>query len=269
MEIEKHCFTLEAVDSIKLPEYKGSTFHGGFGRALNKISPTWYDFFYNQRKDTPSLTLNPYVILPPLDLNTEYSSGDVFQVSLTLFGEATQHYAICHAAIEFLGLQCGLGYDKGKFKVVDIQTSKPALKAAPDKLTKITLQSPTRLRLKHHNRLVRKPPDFSILITSIMRRANSLYAQYGKCPTDLPSEDTLLQLAKHIKMTEHTLKWDDWDRFSGEQKKWMKFGGLVGDITYQGDLAPFYELLQLGEWIYIGGKTSFGLGKYKMEMSNG
>jgi len=44
----------------------------------------------------------------------------------------------------------------------------------------------------------------------------------------------------------------------------MKFGGLLGTITYAGDLEPFIPYLALGEWIHIGGKTSFGLGKYNI-----
>jgi len=63
------------------------------------------------------------------------------------------------------------------------------------------------------------------------------------------------------------MQWDDWDRFSGRQKKWMKFGGLTGDVSYSGDLQPFMEILKLGEWIHIGGKTSFGLGKYNLEIA--
>jgi CRISPR/Cas system endoribonuclease Cas6 (RAMP superfamily) len=45
----------------------------------------------------------------------------------------------------------------------------------------------------------------------------------------------------------------------------MKFGGLTGDISYTGELQAFMELLQLGEWLHIGGKTSFGLGKYELK----
>ncbi|MGH8590087.1 MAG: CRISPR system precrRNA processing endoribonuclease RAMP protein Cas6, partial [Gammaproteobacteria bacterium] len=42
-------------------------------------------------------------------------------------------------------------------------------------------------------------------------------------------------------------------------------GGLLGQITYRGDLSPFLPWLALGEWMHIGGKTSFGLGRYTIE----
>ena len=268
MDISKYCFTLEALDRIILPEYKGSAFHGGFGRALSKISPTWYEFFFRQEKISQKSVPNPYVLLPPLDTKQNYYTGTQFQTELTLFGEATQHSAICQAAIEYLGSHLGLGYQNGKYKVVNVQSFQYCTKPTPDNLSSITVHTPTRIRLKHKNRLCRSAPDFAILTKSLINRAEKLYNQYEKRPSDLPSEEALISRAKHIRIKQHHLKWDDWDRFSGNQKQWMKFGGLKGDITYSGDLTPFYELLKLGEWMYVGGKTSFGLGKYELEINN-
>ncbi|NOZ51787.1 MAG: CRISPR system precrRNA processing endoribonuclease RAMP protein Cas6 [Gammaproteobacteria bacterium] len=67
-------------------------------------------------------------------------------------------------------------------------------------------------------------------------------------------------------MSTSNTRWDDWSRpqHSDLQKEQMKFGGLLGTITYAGDLEPFIPYLALGEWIHIGGKTSFGLGKYNI-----
>ena len=31
-----------------------------------------------------------------------------------------------------------------------------------------------------------------------------------------------------------------------------------------GDLTTFQDVLEIGEWLHIGGKTSFGLGKYEL-----
>lgn len=44
----------------------------------------------------------------------------------------------------------------------------------------------------------------------------------------------------------------------------MKFGGLVGEITYQGDFKRYLPLLRLGEHIHVGKATTFGLGKYRI-----
>ncbi|MCI5167907.1 MAG: CRISPR system precrRNA processing endoribonuclease RAMP protein Cas6, partial [Candidatus Electrothrix sp. GM3_4] len=59
--------------------------------------------------------------------------------------------------------------------------------------------------------------------------------------------------------------WRELPRFSGRQQQWMKFGGLLGSVSWQGrveDFRPFLPYLAIGEWIHVGGKSSFGLGKY-------
>ncbi len=101
-------------------------------------------------------------------------------------------------------------------------------------------------------------------MTRLLGRLKTLEKVYmGK-----ESEDDYYELitkAKDIKINNSKIKWDDWERFSGSQKKWMMFGGLTGEVSYTGDLQPFMDVLKMGEWLHIGGKTSFGLGKYELE----
>jgi hypothetical protein len=265
LEISKYRFTLEAVDEITMPAYKGSTFHGGFGHALMKISPTWYRYFFepglNQKGDWPK----PFVILPPLDKKEKYTKGQQFHCDLTLFGEATQQYAIAQAAIEYLGLQMGLGYEQGKYKFIDIEHTQPSQEHKTNQTIdqrQIKLYLPTRLRLKKNNKLQRHSPSFLLFLTRLTGRLKTLETAYGETQGNYQE---LIYKARNIKIANSHTKWDDWDRFSCSQKKWMKFGGLLGDISYAGDLQPFMEVLKLGEWLHIGNKTSFGLGKYELK----
>ena len=267
LEVSKYRFTLEAVDNISLPVYKGSTFHGGFGHALIKISPTWYQYFFepglNKKGDWPK----PFVILPPLDEKENYPKGHQFHCELTLFGEANQHYAIAQAAIEYLGEQMGLGYEQGKYKIIEIEHIQPLTDKRVNQISaqqQVKIHLPTRLRLKENNKLQRHPPTFLLFLTRLLGRLKTLETAYGDKQGDYQE---LLYKAKDIEMDKANTKWDDWDRFSGSQKKWMKFGGLTGDISYKGDLQPFMEVLKLGEWLHIGNKTSFGLGKYEITTS--
>ncbi len=275
LQLAKYRFTLEAIDEIKLPPYKGSTFHGAFGHALMQISPTWYHYFYepNRQGSWPK----PLVILPPLDETEHYPIGFQFHCELTLIGEAVQHYAICQAAIEYMGLQMGLGYNKGCYKVVGIEQAMPqghSIEAQEIIQTRVpslsshhaTLIFPSRLRFKKDNHLVRKAPSFALFFERLIGRLKTLEMAYGNTDKQhLHDANHLLKDAQQIQTIDHNIHWDDWQRFSGRQKKWMKFGGLRGSISYQGDLEPFLPYLALGEWVHVGNKTSFGLGKYMIE----
>jgi hypothetical protein len=44
----------------------------------------------------------------------------------------------------------------------------------------------------------------------------------------------------------------------------MALGGVVGDWTLRGDLAPFLPFLHLGQWLHAGKNATFGLGKYHL-----
>jgi CRISPR-associated endoribonuclease Cas6 len=123
----------------------------------------------------------------------------------------------------------------------------------------------TRLRLKADNRLQKQAPDFSLIMSRLLGRLKTLQQTYSNNPIDEQLYRHLLQQAKEIQCIQSNVHWDDWDRYSGSQKDWMKFGGLLGDISFQGNLQPFIPTLQVGEWTHIGGKSSFGLGKYIIE----
>jgi len=60
------------------------------------------------------------------------------------------------------------------------------------------------------------------------------------------------------------LYWYDWERYSSRHKVRMKFSGLMGTITYSGNIEEFLPLIFLVSYIHIGKGISFGLGKYKI-----
>ncbi|MCK4840602.1 MAG: CRISPR system precrRNA processing endoribonuclease RAMP protein Cas6 [Methylococcales bacterium] len=260
LDILRLQFTLEATDHINLPNYKGSAFHGGFGHALKTISPTWFNYFFQTEIETGNQKPKPFVLLPPLDNQQTYQPGETFSCELTLFAEATQHYAIAQAGIEYLGREMGLGYSRGKFKVKSIEKS--TFTPTENTTQKITLYLLSRLRLKSNNQLQRQTPEFSLLIARLLGRLKTLQQSYSDVAIDEQLYRQLLQQAQEIQTTQSNTHWDDWDRYSGSQHEWMKFGGLLGDINYQGNLQAFIPYLQMGEWTHVGGKSSFGLGKY-------
>ncbi|MGH8469420.1 MAG: CRISPR system precrRNA processing endoribonuclease RAMP protein Cas6 [Gammaproteobacteria bacterium] len=129
----------------------------------------------------------------------------------------------------------------------------------------ITLTFDTRLRLKKENCLLRTCPEFATFLERVIARINLLSGAYHGGPMlEHGAKQALLERAKHVSVRSHDLVWDDWARYSGRQKEWMQFGGLLGSVTYEGELTPFMPWLALGEWLHVGGKTSFGLGRYRI-----
>jgi hypothetical protein len=59
-----------------------------------------------------------------------------------------------------------------------------------------------------------------------------------------------------VKFVKDNLRWVDWERYSSRQDTKINLGGLlVGEATYEGDLAEFMPLIRLGELIHVGKGT--------------
>lgn len=102
---------------------------------------------------------------------------------------------------------------------------------------------------------------FHLIIRNLLRRLSSI--SYFHCNKELECDyQAIIEESKEIKTTNSNLKWYEWDRFSTRQNQKMNLGGLLGNVTFQGDLTPFLQLLRLGEYLHVGKNTSFGLGRY-------
>jgi hypothetical protein len=292
-------FRLRTVSHMELPAEKGSIFHGALGHVLKRQAPLSYRFLYEptSAEIAPSLASprdlpRPFALLPPLETTGEYPEGLELNLELTFFGHAIGQLSVGLAALATLG-SIGIGRNRGCFEVAEVE----AIRADGDPRTvyrgdaqrfedspegvsgatiaasrsvqagsDLTLRLMTRLRLKDHDRLVRRAPPFSVLMQRLLERAECLGLLYHRdAILDGETKRGLIDRARAIEIASHDLYWDDWSRYSGRQHTWMKFGGLLGEITYRGDLTPFLPWLALGEWMHIGGKTSFGLGRYTIE----
>jgi hypothetical protein len=297
LEIACYRFSLRATQPIVLPVYKGSTFHGGFGHALNRIGKRFRNYFFtssskqhpNNRKALPK----PFMLIPPLEEKTRYLPGEEMHCGLMLFGEAIRHFMIAFAALEHLGRELGLGRDQGRFQIhaveqlslnephrlfLDDTWYPPAKPISARKIInahqidagQVTLHLVTRLRLKNNNRLVREPPSFAIFFDRLMGRINTLAAFYGGgMLMSRHKKHFLLQSAAmiHRDHLSTTARWSERERPPKPGKAEMSFGGLMGMVVYHGNLRPFIPWMVLGQWTGIGGKTSFGLGLYEMEVT--
>ncbi len=233
----------------------------------------------------------PFVLEPPGPGGTVQPAGAPFGVGLTLFGRALRSLPYCLFAFERMG-RVGLGGRRVQCRVsaleaeldgqrwvlysaedpllrasepfeasVRLALAVPAAGGLPD--GRVTLELLTPLRLISAERLADAVP-FSLLVRSLLRRlAHLSYFHCGGDPRPVPFREWI-GLAGAVRVVEHSLRWQDWARYSSRQQTTMTLGGLLGTITYEGPVGPFLPLLRLGEVTHVGKGTSFGLGRYRI-----
>ena len=233
---------------------------------------------------------HPFIFEPPLTPKYCFEPGEHLDIQLVLIGNSIDYLPYFIYAFEKFG-KTGIGRKRGKFHVDRVIATSPeglkddisliydktskeyrpakntihwsALLANPPP-TQLTLSFSTPVRLKYKGKLVNKL-DFHILFRNLLRRISLLsYYHCGYKLDDTHFRD-LINKAKKINTIKNELQWKDWSRWSNRQKTKMKLGGLVGEITYEGDLLPFWPYIRLGEYVHVGKGSSFGLGKYEVK----
>lgn len=239
--------------------------------------------FIRRYKSAP----RPFVLCPPLTKKTHYQPGDVLNFELTLIGQVIDlvpYFIYCFIELG----KIGIGKRKGKYVLEEVRYKAlngsetviyrdhdQTLKSIPPPVTwdmlinndipsshSLTLLFLTPLRLKEKGDLVVNL-NFPIFIARLIERINVL--SYFYCNGPPPEENqALLKEAQRIKVKAKRLRWYDWERYSSRQNTRMKLGGLIGTITFSGNLTPFMPYLLLGQYIHVGQGTTFGLGRYEI-----
>jgi len=240
----------------------------------------------NRRKRLSS-SPHPYVIEPPDSTKNEYKKGEPFDFGLLLFGKANDYLPYFIYAFEQMG-KLGIGKRIGgkrprfSLKSVNMNNNKTIYSDQDKKLREgkftqnlvlddiiahrpvqsIDLSLKTPLRLKFENKLEASLP-FHVLVRTMLRRISSLCNYHGNGEPALDYRG-LVQRAKGVEITQSSLRWFDWKRYSTKQDQSMLMGGIVGQVNYSGELAEFVPLIRFCEKVHIGKQTSFGLGKIEL-----
>ncbi len=237
---------------------------------------------------------HPFVIEPPHDTRREYHEGDEFSFRLILIGKAIDYLPYFVYAFDELG-RIGIGKGKAGFTLLDVRTdgeityesASKTLKPvgatrlsidnallmhgdpgslSDEEVSSLTLSfvTPTRILYDHHLTL---DLEFHIFFRNLLRRL-ALIA-YFHCGEDTSSWNfkELIKRAEGVTVMKRALSWYDWERYSGRQDTRMKLGGFVGEITFEGDMRPFLQIIEAGEVLHVGKGTAFGLGKYAIKDS--
>ncbi len=318
----KFRLTIEALEPIFLPVYKGSAFRGGFGNAFRKIlcalkkrecndcilrTSCIYAYVFETLPHNGTDLMNmgkyervphPFIIEPPEESTREYEPGERVSFSLCLVGRAIEFLPYFIVTFEELG-NIGLGRGRGKYALVNVITrvkgeeqavyssrERTVRQVLPEQIVlpadpgeqrslagpnrdrqNTTLRFLTPARVIYQRRFV-DTLEFHVLIRHLLRRLQSL--NYFHCGKEAASWDhrRFISDAQDVRTIENTLNWHDWERYSTRQKRRMKMGGLIGEISYGGNIDPFMSLLKAGEIFHVGKGTSFGLGRYVISRNN-
>jgi len=235
---------------------------------------------------------HPFVIEPPMEKRRGYKPGDKIRFGLTLIGRAIDYLPYFIYTFDELG-KIGIGKGKARYELQDVscegktiydsesKTLKPfktsslsltpllSLRGEAEAISRaesgstisLSFLTPTRILYDSH---LTFDLEFHILIRNLLRRLSLLY--YFHCGGDTSEIDFkgIIEKAKEVKIAEKHLRWYDWERYSGRQETRIKMGGFVGNITFEGNIEPFMQIIKAGEFLHVGKGTSFGLGKYEI-----
>ena len=234
-----------------------------------------------------SNTPQPFVIEPPPWGETDYPAGKVLTFSSVLIGPALQQMSLLLLAWRH-ALQRGLGPQQGTARLAqlwldgdaqplvsddDAKAGRWALRPHPQwqalpppeaAPASVTLHFTTPLRLQRDGQVLGAaqlaPRD--LLMALLRRTAQLVELQLGGT---LDVDFAALNAHASSITGEHQLVWRDWARNSSRQQQRMVLGGVLGRWTLRGNLAPFWPLLHLGQWLHVGKNTTFGLGRFQLE----
>lgn len=239
----------------------------------------------------------PYVIVSPIESIRRYQPGEAFSFGMTLIGNIVQllpYILLALPQLEAGGLGHFLAENQGKrgrFLVEKVETchpftaarqtiyveSQPLAQASIITLgaqewlqqasqldpERITLRFATPLRLVDRKQLVTRPA-FRPLIHRLLERYLALECYYGnqQASIDWTAKEEYLSKASTVVCTEDQTIWLDLTSYSNRQQRSTPIGGLIGEVTFEGDLTPFLELLAVGELIHVGKNAVKGSGQY-------
>jgi CRISPR/Cas system endoribonuclease Cas6 (RAMP superfamily) len=126
----------------------------------------------------------------------------------------------------------------------------------------VTFKTPTRLKAEA---ALRSRPEFHVLVRALLRRASSLAYFHHDCRLELDYREWI-RAAREVNLVSDETRWVSWSRYSNRQRARIDLGGVLGRAVYEGEFGRFRELLVLGSLVHAGKNTTFGLGRYSVDI---
>lgn len=256
-----------------------------------ETSPQEDATYFSSNKQVP----RPYIFEPPDKGKTDYAAGETFTFRFILIGNARKFIPYFIYSFHELG-KVGITSRKHKFFLdsiyvlnelegkreqvfsgtenlvynVDYPVTLEQIQRRAEEMgnmDSLSLRFITPLRLKCRNQLQFNTVPLSCLLQNLSIKIQMLnifhcQGQFSESLRDLVKE------AQEIEPVSQDLRWRRVERYSFRRQQPDTLSGLVGTISYKahkGDPARYLPLLILGQFVHVGSKTVFGLGKYVVE----
>lgn len=237
----------------------------------------------------------PFALEPPLDGERWYAAGAQFRFALMLLGDSLPLYPYVVLAVRQMG-EAGMGnrgLAPGRFTIEAAHVTNPLtgasqplwsqadgvvrapqvaittqdVEAAASRLPhdRLRLRLLTPMRLVADGALVHSL-TFELLMRALFRRLTFLAQHFGG--TLDVRFDPLLEAARRIRVAADRTRWLDLGSFSRRQMRSTPIGGIVGDVTFEGDLSPFLTYLVWGQIVHVGKDVTKGNGYFLIEGGN-
>ncbi len=108
-------------------------------------------------------------------------------------------------------------------------------------------------------------PEFGVLFARIRDRLSTLRALYGPGPLAIDFRG-MGERARAVRIARSALRWTETLRRSGKSGHLHPFGGFVGEVDYEGELAEFLPYLHAAQWTGVGRHTVWGHGHIEVEL---
>lgn len=238
----------------------------------------------------------PFALEPIRSEAVRHEAGDTLSFGITLFGQALPLFPYVILAIQHMG-ELGIGNRNrvpGRFLLREAWVVNPltgvekriysqatGAVSVPDlpvtyqdvvrysaslPQDRIRLDLLTPLRLVVEGALVHEL-SFRPLVQRLLRRLTDLYHQC--CGEELTLDFAgLLRQAAGVMVAEDRTSWLDISSYSRRLQASTPIGGLVGGITFEGQLGPFLPFLVWGQFTHVGKDATKGNGWYQIAGSS-
>ncbi|GAU79963.1 CRISPR system precrRNA processing endoribonuclease RAMP protein Cas6 [Fusibacter sp. 3D3] len=225
---------------------------------------------------------NPFVIKPVMQNVCKIERGGIYKFQLLLIGESTLQYVPYYiiAAKEmttFIFKNTTFHFKMTNIRdVVSNQTINMSQISNGHNGYRVDEINPlivsgnvcafkikTPLRIQVKGKLINQI-SFEVYFKNALRRVTMLYELYHEKNMKM-DHLKMIELSKAIRCLESNLKWTKVERYSVYKNEKISMGGLMGTCSFEGDFAPFIEIMQLSSLIHVGKSCTNGDGWIDIE----